>query len=276
MKNCCALLGSSAMHHRPHGTEPRRPGQAPAGVHIMFKKIIIVGSALAFGSMGPAPAMATIMTAIYSGTISSGTSLYGGLFGLVDDTELAGLGYVVTYTYDTSQVIGHSTIATTDEISGYGLAKPISAILKINNVEFSFLGSEYSVARTERAVSIYHESGDYKSTNDEIINSYIFNTGNTLSARSSLTDNLPKMSIVDEGYFQIYQDNITNLGNLVPISVFAIFHSPTNFVVISGGSGSTGTIPEPAIWAMMISGFGMIGVMMRRRLEEATACKPLA
>ncbi|WP_243445868.1 PEPxxWA-CTERM sorting domain-containing protein [Polymorphobacter arshaanensis] len=34
---------------------------------------------------------------------------------------------------------------------------------------------------------------------------------------------------------------------------------------------STGTVPEPASWALMIAGFGMVGAGLRRRRDFATA-----
>lgn len=38
-----------------------------------------------------------------------------------------------------------------------------------------------------------------------------------------------------------------------------------------GGGGGVPVIPEPATWAMMIAGFGLVGGMMRRRPEARTA-----
>jgi hypothetical protein len=32
-----------------------------------------------------------------------------------------------------------------------------------------------------------------------------------------------------------------------------------------GGTGGGGSVPEPATWAMMITGFGLIGAAMRRK-----------
>ncbi|MFN3371698.1 MAG: PEPxxWA-CTERM sorting domain-containing protein [Sphingomonadaceae bacterium] len=36
-------------------------------------------------------------------------------------------------------------------------------------------------------------------------------------------------------------------------------------------SGGGGVVPEPATWAMMIAGFGLVGAALRRRREAATA-----
>lgn len=47
----------------------------------------------------------------------------------------------------------------------------------------------------------------------------------------------------------------------VPGSFATILESPDTRY----GAGSLGMVPEPATWAMLLSGFGMIGVAMRRR-----------
>jgi hypothetical protein len=47
----------------------------------------------------------------------------------------------------------------------------------------------------------------------------------------------------------------------------------TDAVTVPGGDGSGNTVPEPASWAMMIVGFGLVGTNMRRRkaLKATTA-----
>jgi hypothetical protein len=40
--------------------------------------------------------------------------------------------------------------------------------------------------------------------------------------------------------------------------------------------GSTGGVPEPATWAMMLLGIGMIGSSMRRRRKDQSAIRQLA
>jgi hypothetical protein len=39
-----------------------------------------------------------------------------------------------------------------------------------------------------------------------------------------------------------------------------------------GGGGTPGAVPEPASWAMMIAGFGLVGAAVRRRRAAALAC----
>lgn len=42
-------------------------------------------------------------------------------------------------------------------------------------------------------------------------------------------------------------------------------------LVTLGGANATGAVPEPATWAMMIAGFGMVGGTMRRRARRTVA-----
>ncbi len=41
-------------------------------------------------------------------------------------------------------------------------------------------------------------------------------------------------------------------------------------VPLSPGSFPTGAVPEPATWAMMLAGFGLVGATVRRRRDIGT------
>jgi len=54
--------------------------------------------------------------------------------------------------------------------------------------------------------------------------------------------------------------------SLLPPSSYRIAGSNQSFALTSGSiTDVTGAVPEPASWAMMIAGFGLVGGAMRRR-----------
>lgn len=78
-------------------------------------------------------------------------------------------------------------------------------------------------------------------------------------------------------------DISTVFGSVTATSIFALnqftnvsttagllsLDTATNVVFSNGPTG--GTVPEPASWAMMIGGFGLVGAAMRRRRVALTA-----
>ncbi|MBC7522294.1 MAG: PEP-CTERM sorting domain-containing protein [Sandarakinorhabdus sp.] len=65
----------------------------------------------------------------------------------------------------------------------------------------------------------------------------------------------------------IFSVGVFNLNN-------PFFGGPATLTItaISGGGGGMGTaVPEPASWALLITGFGMIGIFARRRNQSALA-----
>lgn len=52
----------------------------------------------------------------------------------------------------------------------------------------------------------------------------------------------------------------------IKLQVFGLADGPKSINIdVNMGAGSTGAIPEPATWALMIMGFGAAGSMLRRR-----------
>ena len=81
------------------------------------------------------------------------------------------------------------------------------------------------------------------------------NIGNLLTFDTTgLGDGTYGMTFTFNGYSAYTGLNDLNLS---PITV-------TVTAQVNGGGGTPGAVPEPATWAMMILGFGMIGGTMRR------------
>jgi PEP-CTERM motif len=55
------------------------------------------------------------------------------------------------------------------------------------------------------------------------------------------------------------------LGNINTLGALIAFDNQSQVFLLGGGVG--GGVPEPATWAMMIIGFGMIGAALRRRRQ---------
>ena len=55
------------------------------------------------------------------------------------------------------------------------------------------------------------------------------------------------------------------LGNIDDLGALVAFDNQSQVFLLGGGGGG---IPEPATWAMMIFGFGMIGAALRRQREQ--------
>ena len=67
-------------------------------------------------------------------------------------------------------------------------------------------------------------------------------------------------------HYQHFAYNVTGTGGSDQIS-FAFQNQPAYFAL---DNISLSAVPEPATWAMMIGGFGMVGGAMRRRRSSAT------
>jgi len=66
------------------------------------------------------------------------------------------------------------------------------------------------------------------------------------------------------GNYMLYGENYTNPGDSeIP------FGDPRSGIYSLSISDVSGAIPEPATWAMLIAGFGMVGVAARRKRQTA-------
>jgi len=61
---------------------------------------------------------------------------------------------------------------------------------------------------------------------------------------------------------------LTNAGGTVALLTGFSSYECTNcgaYRLVTGGSVTTGSVPEPAAWAMMVAGFGLVGFAARRQ-----------
>jgi len=203
-------------------------------------------SVIAVLSLTPAPSMAAITNYTFTGSFLAGNDGLG-LFGSPGD--LTGKSYSLTFAVDDAKGAFHGSVPFAYNLYGYGPATPVSALLTVGGVNFNFDGLDY--------VSGYFGSSDpLTSTNFAAGGSfYAF----FLSAYDGTGTNNYQLGFgrrlgEDDTFSRFY----VTLGDW---SAFGEFGAPSAPSI----SSATSPVPEMPIWAMMISGFGLVGTTMRRR-----------
>jgi hypothetical protein len=233
-----------------------------------FKFAAIAASATLLA--GASSASATVLVATWTGTVPNGYD-YTGVFGSVG--SLDGDTFVVKYTYNTSVGIRETHGLAGDEVFGgptyasYGVvASPVSATITINGHTSTSNGDNQGLAATSPSSSDFVQ--DVADQDDTIASGYIYNNiysnahgidQPTLDTPVPLTDVLPTAF----GYA-----SIVTFNNSTGYTRDAYAYLNTETVQI--GIGSVSAIPEPAAWALMLSGLGFIGGGIRGRRRAAS------
>lgn len=233
----------------------------------MKRNTVLAGALVAAGLLVGAPASASIMIATYQGTVVAGQDA-AGVFGKPGG-DLAGLTYVQAFTYDTT-LGSRFTSVTSDEVNGgaaVGTTSPIiDAWLIINGVTHHQAVGHFGDAATSQDTSRLQE------VNDGFWGSFeerSFAGVNVSPAPPVSLDTTFVRSLSFSGC-GVY----LNCGNAFAAidvddpSTYAYYlaFNPTSVSVsplVAGG------VPEPATWALMILGFGLVGGMLRARRKAA-------
>jgi hypothetical protein len=223
-----------------------------------------VMSAIATLLLSAAAANATIMTATYSGLLKSGND-YTGIF-LPAGSNLAGQAYVATFIYDTSKGTRFQT-ATSDSIFAAGGANPvIDSFITINGTTMHVSGNYDGYLQTDKTYTTFHRAEDRSIVNNVKYSNVIYFQPANLSASFSLD-----RSVTLSNFFPYFHN--TGFFN------FTSYQLPSNAIVqnvdgLFADSGTytvTGGVPEPTSWALLITGFGLTGAVLRRRRASAFA-----
>ena len=220
----------------------------------------VLAAALCLSALA-APASATIFVGTQTGFVTNSVD-NDGLFGL--GLFDSGEAYTAVFTYDTS--IGlYTDNGTDDDVAGLGPDSPLSATLTINGVSVPAGGDRGAVgAGNSGGLDSIGISGDSEifdpngfTTYDLFLSaSTIANNQGTARVGSPPAGNLCDIFASCGGSLTVYYYN-DNQGANALTDGFGF--TATSFVITSGG------VPEPAGWALMITGFAGVGAAIRRR-----------
>lgn len=223
------------------------------------------------------PAHATIVFVTYTGTVATGID-WRGYFSQVG-SDLAGSRYVARYMFDTarSRLV---TSATSNLALGGVLASDtdspsLTTSFTINGRSIAFAGSHYGLIRGANdgtASSQQHSSSFYgrldRTFGDFFVGHNIANDIGSLPA--ALEQRFTYRISADDRTAAVARLSLQNYDT-DSFELFATLDLAPQTLSIRTLSDGPPVVPEPASWALMITGFGLVGVAMRRRSAVVTA-----
>ncbi len=243
----------------------------------------IAAAALALSFTAPTEAAVYLIT--YTGKITSGSDA-AGLFGFSSGTDLTGMHYRSKYflTYPNSA----NTINDHGETYIDLLWHPLSATLSINGItkpmplnmasyESEFLLQIADGYGSELYTSVFGYTDDGVSliSADMVDSAFSPSGGFGYSRPYTLLPVNQSFSYTfgdgdsGGGGFSYNVSDLTNPLSLIKTLAWAKFQSKS--VSYELFTGNAAAVPEPATWALMIVGFGGIGVALRRRVKHSPA-----
>ena len=215
------------------------------------------------------PVAAAVMQIEYTGTVTSGYDETG-VFGTAA-TDLTGLTYTMTYTYDTS-VGFRGTDPNRDTVYGgylYGLPSPTTSTLVINGSTLDGNGDYYGYdQRYNDGTSAFTQDYSYQYTVDPLTGAYVLNYNYfyayDLTLGLPVDLETPYSFDVADGYgygqfqYQVY-DPISGTTE------YAYANMNVNLVTITQVN-DVAPVPLPASVGFLIAGLGaLVGLRSRRR-----------
>ena len=199
-----------------------------------------------------APASAAVFVVTYQG-FASGRAVEG-VFG--SQTEFQNVAYEAAFTIDTSLgseiPVGEATI-----VEGSGPASPVlAAFIRINGVRRDVAPSFGRLRLDPVTFTVSHviESRSGGLT--------LFQLATQFAAPPSSFDMVPAGVVGGSGGFLAYDD----LGR----EVVSLTLTATELAIAPPAAGPPpGGVPEPAVWSLMILGFGGVGAALRRARRGA-------
>lgn len=214
----------------------------------MFKTFT-VSAALALVMTNAAPAAAVVKVATYTGIVSNSHDALG-LFG-PPGGSFDGSSFIAKYIYDTSVGQHDFTPGVVEAVGGgsyFGVPSPVYATLQINGFTYNFVTTYYGVAIVKPGESFDHVTIDNFYTLDIL--------GSATNSPALLASNFSSSSLFPASGTGSFQIPGSTIGDILGAT-----HGDLNIATYS----VTDFVPEPASWALMIAGFTLTGVAMRRR-----------
>ncbi len=252
-----------------------------------MKHHIAIGIAATLAAMVAVPASAAQYTIKYYGVVDSGTD-ESGVFGPAN-TSLVGATFQAqfTLTYPTAGAFSYAG-ANRDGISGgsyFGAPSPVSGSYTINGKTLAIAGDFIGYAiQWHNAIDsdgnvydqIAHEAYDNMAIGDysykALVSLFAYSLNHMVNS-TNFTDPLnyaaPTSDCVDDycggGDFFIYEKIFNGSYNVY--SQNASGTALVDRITIS----LAGAVPEPASWALLIIGFGVVGAVQRKARRQLVA-----
>ena len=244
-----------------------------------MKKLVLAATLAALATMVALPAAAAVYVTTWTGTLVNGYDRTGE-FGQIGRV-LTGLAFTAVYTLDDSAPNaklsispGFSTI-TGGPNQGSPFT-PLTADLTIAGhvMHFGVGANIYHEASNSDAKGVIN--GNYNDYQDEIFGGFgdnsIIRNAVTSTTVHFLTASDPRTPFVASGagltFSGGFSVNNIGFGNQPQQYAYSDFLISRVDTVLRPQGGA---VPEPASWALMISGFGMVGTVLRRRRATVAA-----